>query len=49
MTYHSQELDTKRVSKYCIEGERGFIHKNNTSEHHYPVAVENLFDLGELK
>ena len=41
--------DTKRVSKYCIEGERGFIHKNNTSEHHYPVAVENLFDFGELK
>ena len=32
--------DTKRVSKYCIEGERGFIHNNNASEHHYKNAIK---------
>jgi len=36
--------NTKRVSKYCIEGERGFIHKNNTSEKHYIPAVKELFE-----
>ena len=43
--------NTKRVSKYCIEGERGFIHKNNTSEHHYPSAVQKLFNMktGEIE
>tara|TARA_R100000152_G_C6753429_1_gene177185 strand:+ start:126 stop:1016 length:891 start_codon:yes stop_codon:yes gene_type:complete len=42
--------DTKRVSKYCIEGERGFIHKNNTSETHYKPAVVDLFkDIGDLR
>jgi hypothetical protein len=42
--------DTKRISRYCIEGERGFIHKNNTDEYHYIPAVKELFkDLGDLK
>jgi hypothetical protein len=35
--------NTKRVSNYCIEGERGFIHSNQTSEHHYYDAVKKLF------
>ena len=42
--------DTKRISRYCIEGERGFIHKNNTDEYHYIPAVKELFkDMGDLK
>jgi len=35
--------NTWRVSKYCIEGERGFVHWNNTDVHHYYSAVKNLF------
>jgi hypothetical protein len=35
--------DTKRVSKYCIEGERGFIHNNECGENHYQNAVKNIF------
>ena len=35
--------NTKRVSKYCIEGERGFISNNNAGESHYRNAVINLF------
>lgn len=34
--------DTKRVSKYCIEGERGFIHNNNSNEFHYESAVKHI-------
>jgi hypothetical protein len=34
--------ETKRVSKYCIEGERGFIHNNNSNEFHYENAVKNI-------
>ena len=34
--------DTKRVSKYCIEGERGFIHNNQSNENHYESAVHNI-------
>lgn len=37
--------DTKRVSCYCIEGERGFIHNNNSNEIHYERAVLNLVHL----
>ena len=36
--------DQWRVSKYCIEGERGFVHWNNTTSSHYWPAVENLFE-----
>ena len=36
--------NTKRVSKYLIEGERGFIHSNRTSEHHYFDSVKKLFE-----
>lgn len=36
---------TKRVSKYCIEGERGFIHNNNSGEYHYEDAVKNIVQL----
>ena len=32
-----------RVSNYCIEGERGFIHWNNTDMPTYKIAVQNLF------
>jgi hypothetical protein len=35
--------NTKRVSKYCIEGERGFIHNNNSGETHYFSAVKSIF------
>ena len=35
--------NTKRVSKYCIEGERGLISNNQTSEHHYYDSVKKLF------
>ncbi len=35
--------DTKRVSKYCIEGERGFINNNECGENHYQNAVKNIF------
>ena len=35
--------DTKRVSKYCIEGERGFINNNECGENHYQNAVKNMF------
>jgi hypothetical protein len=31
--------NTKRVSKYCIEGERGFIRNNNSNESHYIQSV----------
>jgi len=34
--------NTKRVSKYCIEGERGFIHNNNSAEQHYFTAVKTV-------
>ena len=34
--------NTKRVSKYCIEGERGFIHNNTSGEYHYGPAVQQL-------
>lgn len=34
--------NTKRVSKYCIEGERGFVHNNNSGETHYQIAVKSL-------
>ena len=37
--------NTKRVSKYVLEGERGFLHYNNTSEDHYYKAVKDLFDV----
>ena len=33
-----------RVSRYCIEGERGFIHWNNTDMPTYKNAVQNLFE-----
>lgn len=35
--------NTKRVSKYCIEGERGFISNNDCGENHYKNAVKKLF------
>lgn len=35
--------NTWRVSKYCIEGERGYVHWNNTDVYHYYPAIENLF------
>jgi hypothetical protein len=34
--------NTKRVSKYCIEGERGFIHNNQSGELHYESAVKTI-------
>ena len=37
--------NTKRVSAYCIEGERGFIHSNNSNETHYEQSVLNLMCL----
>jgi hypothetical protein len=36
--------NTKRVSRYCIEGERGFINNNNCGENHYKNAVKNIFE-----
>ena len=36
--------NTKRVSRYCIEGERGFINNNDCGENHYKNAVQNLFE-----
>ena len=35
--------NTKRVSNYCIEGERGFISSNNCKENHYKNSVEKIF------
>lgn len=35
---------SKRVSKYCIEGERGLISSNKCGEKHYISSVKNLFD-----
>ena len=35
--------NTKRVSKYCIEGERGFISSNKCNENHYLNAVRKIF------
>ena len=35
--------DTKRVSKYCIEGERGFINNNECGENHYQKALKKIF------
>lgn len=37
--------DTKRVSKYCIEGERGFIHNNNSKEMHYEKSVISIINI----
>tara|TARA_Y100000114_G_C11716664_1_gene306342 strand:+ start:186 stop:1073 length:888 start_codon:yes stop_codon:yes gene_type:complete len=36
--------NTKRVSKYCIEGERGFVSNNNAGESHYKNAVKKLLN-----
>lgn len=34
--------DVKRVSKYCIEGERGFVTGNRANEPGYEKAVQNI-------
>ena len=41
--------DMKRVSKYCIEGERGFVSNNRAGESGYEKNVEKNLGLKVLK
>jgi hypothetical protein len=36
-----------RVSEYCIEGERGYVHKGNASYREYKIGIENIKDIIE--
>ncbi len=38
--------NTKRISKYCIEGERGFINNNNAGENYINNLKKQLINLG---
>ena len=38
--------NTKRVSKYCVEGERGFVSNETAKENYVDNLMKQLGDLG---